>query len=190
MPRALPRRGDGRTLQEDLAAQRRTACRSWGRTATASSTASARAACGRMNMAASRASAASPSSPSRATLPCNFTMTRRGLPLAAIFAIGNQADIDIAAMLEALADDERITAIGLHIEGLTRSGGLRPAADGQGPQPPKAGDRAQDRPLRAGRQGGDEPHQLARRRRHALRCAVRALWHRPRDTRSPPSSRR
>ena len=48
----------------------------------------------------------------------NFTMTRRGLPLAAIFTLGNQADIDIAALLDVLADDERITAIGLHIEGL------------------------------------------------------------------------
>jgi acyl-CoA synthetase (NDP forming) len=48
----------------------------------------------------------------------NFTMTRRGLPLAAIYTLGNQADIDIAALLDALADDDRITAIGLHIEGL------------------------------------------------------------------------
>jgi acyl-CoA synthetase (NDP forming) len=45
-------------------------------------------------------------------------MTRRGLPLAAIFTLGNQAAIDIAALLDILADDERITAIGLHIEGL------------------------------------------------------------------------
>ena len=51
-------------------------------------------------------------------IACNFTMTRRALPVAAVFAIGNQADIDIAAMLEALAGDERVTAIGLHIEGL------------------------------------------------------------------------
>jgi acetyl-CoA synthetase len=48
----------------------------------------------------------------------NFTMTRRGLPLAAIFTLGNQADVDIAKMLEALSEDNRITAIGLHIEGL------------------------------------------------------------------------
>jgi acetyl-CoA synthetase len=48
----------------------------------------------------------------------NFTMTRRSLPLAAVFAIGNQADLDMAGMLETLAKDRRITAIGLHIEGL------------------------------------------------------------------------
>lgn len=51
-------------------------------------------------------------------IACNFTMTRRALPLACVFAIGNQADVDMAQMLEALARDERITAIGLHIEGL------------------------------------------------------------------------
>jgi acyl-CoA synthetase (NDP forming) len=51
-------------------------------------------------------------------IACNFTMTQRGLPLACAFAIGNQADVDMAQMLEALARDDRITAIGLHIEGL------------------------------------------------------------------------
>ena len=48
----------------------------------------------------------------------NFTMTRRALPLAAVFSLGNQADLDIAAMLEAMAADDRITAIGLHLEAL------------------------------------------------------------------------
>jgi acyl-CoA synthetase (NDP forming) len=51
-------------------------------------------------------------------IACNFTMTRRALPVAAVFAIGNQADIDIAQMLETLSEDQSITAIGLHIEGL------------------------------------------------------------------------
>src|SRR5687767_581616 len=44
----------------------------------------------------------------------NFTMTRRGLPVAGVFALGNQADVDIAKMLEVLAEDDRITAVGLH----------------------------------------------------------------------------
>jgi acetyl-CoA synthetase len=48
----------------------------------------------------------------------NFTMTKRGLPLAGVFTLGNQADVDIAKMLDALTEDDRITAIGLHIEGL------------------------------------------------------------------------
>jgi acetate---CoA ligase (ADP-forming) len=51
-------------------------------------------------------------------IACNFTMTQRGLPLACVYAIGNQADVDMAQMLEAFARDERITAVGLHIEGL------------------------------------------------------------------------
>ena len=48
----------------------------------------------------------------------NLTTTQRELPLAAIFTMGNQADVDITRMVEALAEDPRITAIGLHIEGL------------------------------------------------------------------------
>ena len=51
-------------------------------------------------------------------IACNITMQRRSLPLAAVFTIGNQADVDLARMVEAFAQDERVTAIGLHIEGL------------------------------------------------------------------------
>ena len=51
-------------------------------------------------------------------IACNLTFTRRELPLAAIYTIGNQADVDIARMVETLCEDRRITAIGLHIEGL------------------------------------------------------------------------
>jgi acetate---CoA ligase (ADP-forming) len=51
-------------------------------------------------------------------IACNFTFTKRALPLVAVFAIGNQADVDIARLLEALAQDDRVTAIGLHVEGL------------------------------------------------------------------------
>lgn len=52
-------------------------------------------------------------------IACNMTFTRRALPLAAVFAIGNQADVDMARMVEFLAVDDRVTAIGLHIEGLS-----------------------------------------------------------------------
>ncbi len=51
-------------------------------------------------------------------IACNFAMSNRALPLACVFAIGNQADVDMARMLEALCTDDRITAIGLHVEGL------------------------------------------------------------------------
>ena len=49
---------------------------------------------------------------------CNLTMMRRGLPVASLLTLGNQADVDIAAAVDAFAEDPRITAIGLHIEGL------------------------------------------------------------------------
>ncbi len=49
---------------------------------------------------------------------CNLTMLQRGLPLAALLTLGNQADVDVAEALASLAMDPRITAIGLHIEGL------------------------------------------------------------------------
>jgi acetate---CoA ligase (ADP-forming) len=52
-------------------------------------------------------------------IACNMTFTRRALPLAAVFTIGNQADVDMARMIEYLSADDRITAIGLHVEGVT-----------------------------------------------------------------------
>ena len=51
-------------------------------------------------------------------IACNLTFTKRALPLAAVFTIGNQADVDMADMVEELVGDDRISAIGLHIEGL------------------------------------------------------------------------
>ena len=49
----------------------------------------------------------------------NMTMQRRGLPLAFMFTMGNQAAVSIADVMDALIDDGRITAIGLHIEGIS-----------------------------------------------------------------------
>ena len=48
----------------------------------------------------------------------NLTMQQRGLPLAFTATLGNQAMIGITEMIETLLEDERITAIGLHMEGL------------------------------------------------------------------------
>ncbi len=62
-------------------------------------------------------------------IACNFTFTQRALPLVAVFAIGNQADVDIARLVSALADDPRITAIGLHIEGLKDIAAFAAAAE-------------------------------------------------------------
>ncbi|QPM92360.1 acetate--CoA ligase family protein [Pseudooceanicola algae] len=49
----------------------------------------------------------------------NLTMQRRGLPLAAVVAVGNQAQSSMADLGIALLEDPRITALGLHIEGIT-----------------------------------------------------------------------
>lgn len=48
----------------------------------------------------------------------NLTMQRRGLPLAAVVAAGNQAQTSMADLGIALLEDPRITALGLHIEGI------------------------------------------------------------------------
>ena len=49
---------------------------------------------------------------------CNLTMQRRGLPLAHMVTLGNQAVVGLAAAITALAEDERVSAIGLHVEGI------------------------------------------------------------------------
>lgn len=48
----------------------------------------------------------------------NMTMQQVGLPVAYMFTMGNQAQVDIAAIVDAILDDPRVTAIGLHIEGI------------------------------------------------------------------------
>lgn len=47
----------------------------------------------------------------------NLTMQQRGLPLAYLLTAGNQAQTTVADMIEAVLDDPRVTAIGLHLEG-------------------------------------------------------------------------
>ena len=48
----------------------------------------------------------------------NLTMQRHHLPIAYMMAIGNKAGADIHDCVAALLDDPRVTAIGLHLEGL------------------------------------------------------------------------
>ena len=49
----------------------------------------------------------------------NMTMQRRALPMAYVMAAGNQAQTGLADMAMAVMDDPRVTAIGLHIEGVS-----------------------------------------------------------------------
>ena len=48
----------------------------------------------------------------------NLTMQTRGLPIAYAVTAGNQAQTGMAEIAEALLDDPRVTALGLHIEGI------------------------------------------------------------------------
>lgn len=49
---------------------------------------------------------------------CNLTMQRRGLPIGHLLTLGNQASVGLSDCLDALVDDPRVTAIGLHIEAI------------------------------------------------------------------------
>ncbi len=48
----------------------------------------------------------------------SITMQQRSLPLAYLISVGNQADLEMHDYIEAFLQDERVTCIGLHIEGL------------------------------------------------------------------------
>jgi len=48
----------------------------------------------------------------------NLTMQARGLPLAYVATAGNQAQVGGAEIGAALLEDERVTALGLHVEGV------------------------------------------------------------------------
>jgi len=47
----------------------------------------------------------------------NLTMQTRGLPIAYVFTVGNQARVTIAQLAITALNDKRVTAVGLHIEG-------------------------------------------------------------------------
>jgi len=47
----------------------------------------------------------------------NLTMQMRGLPVAYVFTVGNQARVTIAQLAITALNDNRVTAVGLHIEG-------------------------------------------------------------------------
>ncbi len=59
----------------------------------------------------------------------NLTMQARGLPLAYVATAGNQAQIGLAEIGRALLEDERVTALGLHVEGVGDLRGFEALAD-------------------------------------------------------------
>jgi len=48
----------------------------------------------------------------------NLTMQARGLPVAYVACLGNAAQIDLADLASAVLADERVTALGLYVEGI------------------------------------------------------------------------
>ena len=60
-------------------------------------------------------------------LSINLTMQTGGLPIAYMLTLGNQAMIGMAALIDAVAADDRVTAIGLHIEGIKDAAGFADA---------------------------------------------------------------
>lgn len=60
-------------------------------------------------------------------IACNLTMQARGLPLAYMFAVGNQAKLGFAGLIDALSHDPRISAIGLVMEAVDDGPGFAAA---------------------------------------------------------------
>ncbi len=54
----------------------------------------------------------------------NMTMQKRGLPVAFLMTAGNQAQTGLSEMALGLIEDERVSALGLHIEGFDSVGGF------------------------------------------------------------------
>lgn len=48
----------------------------------------------------------------------NLTMQARGLPVAYVACLGNAAQVGLAQLAGALLDDDRVTAIGMYVEGI------------------------------------------------------------------------
>ncbi len=48
----------------------------------------------------------------------NLTMNRRALPIAYVICLGNQASVGLADVMRAVADDPRVSAVGLYVEGI------------------------------------------------------------------------
>ncbi|RST86959.1 CoA-binding protein [Aquibium carbonis] len=57
-------------------------------------------------------------------IACNLTMQTRGLPLAFLMTAGNQAQTGLSDMALGLIEDERVSSLGLHIEGFDSVAGF------------------------------------------------------------------
>ncbi|MGB3501764.1 MAG: acetate--CoA ligase family protein [Mesorhizobium sp.] len=57
-------------------------------------------------------------------IACNLTMQARGLPVAYLMTAGNQAQTGLSEMALGLIEDERVSCLGLHIEGFDSAAGF------------------------------------------------------------------
>ena len=119
----------------------------------------------------------------------NMTMQARGLPVAYIMTAGNQAQTGLSEMALGLIEDERVSVLGLHIEGFRLGRRFRGACN---PRPPaeKADRRHEDRPIRAGARRHDLAYGFAGRFGCGLRRFPEAARHRAASTRFRPFSKR
>lgn len=61
-------------------------------------------------------------------LAINLTMQKRGLPITYMLTLGNQMQIGLSDLALAVLEDERVTALGLHIEGFDSVRGFEAVA--------------------------------------------------------------
>ena len=96
--------------------------------------------CGLTNMAANgwpRAGAGAAIITQSSNIACNLTMQKRGLPVAFLMTAGNQAQTGLSEMALGLIEDERVSCLGLHIEGFDSAAGFeRLAARARGLKKP------------------------------------------------------
>ncbi|MBT1159741.1 acetate--CoA ligase family protein [Aminobacter anthyllidis] len=57
-------------------------------------------------------------------IACNLTMQKRGLPVAFLMTAGNQAQTGLSEMALGLIEDDRVSCLGLHIEGFDKVDGF------------------------------------------------------------------
>ena len=62
-------------------------------------------------------------------IACNLTMQKRGLPIAFLMTAGNQAQTGLSEMALGLIEDERVSCLGLHIEGFDSVAGFEALAN-------------------------------------------------------------
>jgi len=56
------------------------------------------------------------------TIALNLLFNERSLPIGYVLTVGNQTRLAVEDMVEALAEDERVTAFGLYVEGIKDAG--------------------------------------------------------------------